>query len=390
METIFKSHVVNNSLTVVKDKNGLVYWPQINLNQLPYWNIEEAYWVHAYTVETDLVIQGTSIDVDKNSISLRAGWNLMPYWGTREVSIVTALTELVAADPNLLMKSEDGLYWPSSGWNTIGNMIPGKGYELYTSKNISNFMYPKEVQLNIGPMNNSETIYGVSLEKRIVSRYKSTVTPISQILAIKVEGYKLKEGDEIGIFTKEALCVGSGKFDNNKNNVIAVSVFGDAPVIDNTKAGAIEGDELIVKLYSKTDGQEYIPTIKNIEWILGSSSGLFFKAGTIASVNVAIKDAMISSALPTEFAIAQNYPNPFNPTTNIKYQLPVDGFVKIKIFDMLGREIKTLINQDQKAGYYTIEWDATNNNGRKAASGVYFYQIEASNFKKTMKMMLMK
>ena len=390
MENIFKPQVATNHLTLVKDKNGLAYWPGINLNQLPYWNIEEAYWVYMYTVETNLAIQGTSIDIAKNSIPLRAGWNLIPYWGTKTTPIATALAELVIADPNILVKSGDNLYWPSAGWNTISNMLPGKGYELHSNKTIPNFMYPKEVQLNIGSMDNSETIPGVSLEKRMVSRYNPTVTPVSQVLAFRFEGYKLKEGDEIGIFTKEAICVGSGKFDNNKNNLIAVLVFGDAPIIEkDKKIGAIESDELIVKLYSKTDGQEYTPTIKNVEWILGSGSGLFFKAGTIASVNVTIKDVMISS-LPTEFAIAQNYPNPFNPITNIKYQLPVDGLVKIKVFDMLGREIKTLVNQDQKAGYYTIEWDATNESGIKVATGVYFYQIEASNFKKTMKMMLIK
>ena len=400
METIFKRPAVSRHLTLVKDENGLVYWPEIDLNQLPYWDIEEAYWVHMYSVVDsldDLTMQGGTIDVTRNSIALRRGWNLLPYWGTIDgFPLTTALSALISFDrDSMMVKDEDGrIYWAALGYDDIKVMRIGKGYELYLSTDYPEFRYPTSVlATNMRSIDNGKAIPGLTLEKKsVASIYKPTITPVSQVLAFKVEGYKLNEGDEIGIFTRDGICVGSGKFDNGASNVIALSVFGDVPITEgDNKVGAIEGDELIVKLYSRTDEQEYTPVIKNVEWVGGSGSGLFFKSRTIASASVEVLDAVTSfEALPTEFAIAQNYPNPFNPTTNIKYQLPVDGLVKIKIFDMLGREVRTLVNQDQKAGYYTIEWDATNNSGRKAASGVYFYQIEASNFKKTMKMMLMK
>jgi len=97
----------------------------------------------------------------------------------------------------------------------------------------------------------------------------------------------------------------------------------------------------------------------------------------------------VSVGIPTQFGISQNYPNPFNPATVIGYQLPVDGFVSLKIFDLSGREISSLINQTQPAGYYTVNFNASN-----LSSGIYFYRINAESgsgsFVKTMKMVLVK
>ncbi|MFA5405177.1 MAG: T9SS type A sorting domain-containing protein, partial [Ignavibacteria bacterium] len=79
----------------------------------------------------------------------------------------------------------------------------------------------------------------------------------------------------------------------------------------------------------------------------------------------------VTSVIPTSYNLSQNYPNPFNPVTKINYELPKDGRVKLVIYDILGREIKTLINELKQAGRYTIEF-----NGNNYASGVYFYRIQ--------------
>jgi PKD repeat protein len=93
---------------------------------------------------------------------------------------------------------------------------------------------------------------------------------------------------------------------------------------------------------------------------------------------------------PKTFALHQNYPNPFNPVTTLRYDLPEDGFVNITIYDMLGREVKTLINQTQGAGYRSIIWDATNDYGKPVSAGVYLYQIQAGEYMQTKKMVLLK
>jgi hypothetical protein len=91
------------------------------------------------------------------------------------------------------------------------------------------------------------------------------------------------------------------------------------------------------------------------------------------------------TVLPTDYALYQNYPNPFNPVTKIKFSIPEQQRVSIKIFNQLGEEVTQLINSDYETGYHEIEFNAIN-----LASGVYFYRIEAGSFSKVKKLMLLK
>ena len=93
---------------------------------------------------------------------------------------------------------------------------------------------------------------------------------------------------------------------------------------------------------------------------------------------------------PEEFKIYANYPNPFNPSTKIKYYVPKYGVVKIIIFDMLGKKIKTLVDSNQEQGHYLVEWNATNEWGRSVSSGLYFYNVSGENFNSTNKMCYLK
>ena len=93
---------------------------------------------------------------------------------------------------------------------------------------------------------------------------------------------------------------------------------------------------------------------------------------------------------PTEFSLYQSHPNPFNPVTQIRYTLPQLANVQLKIYDILGREVKTLINSEQPAGAYRVEWNGTNNYGTQVSSGMYIYRIVAGKFVQTKKMMFLK
>ena len=87
----------------------------------------------------------------------------------------------------------------------------------------------------------------------------------------------------------------------------------------------------------------------------------------------------------TAFKLEQNYPNPFNPRTMISWQLPVSSHVTLKVYDVLGNEVATLVNEHKASGVYQVEFD-----GSKLASGVYFYKLTADNFSQAKKLMLMK
>jgi hypothetical protein len=94
--------------------------------------------------------------------------------------------------------------------------------------------------------------------------------------------------------------------------------------------------------------------------------------------------------LPTEYMLHQNYPNPFNPTTVIKYDLPEGRSTVIQVYDILGKQIRTLIKGHEEAGFKTKVWDGTDDLGRPVSAGVYLYQIQAGEFNQTRKMLLLK
>ncbi len=98
-----------------------------------------------------------------------------------------------------------------------------------------------------------------------------------------------------------------------------------------------------------------------------------------------------TNSIPEEFDLLQNYPNPFNPSTTISYILPKSSNVTLKVYDILGNEVRSLVNNENKtAGSYNSFWDGKNDQGLEVSSGVYFYKLITADFNRTLKMMLMK
>ena len=93
----------------------------------------------------------------------------------------------------------------------------------------------------------------------------------------------------------------------------------------------------------------------------------------------------INSEIPSSFSLSQNYPNPFNPTTNVQFSMFNFQFVTLKVFDILGREVVTLVNEKLSPGTYTVDWNAS-----EYPSGVYFYRLQTEGFTETKKMSLIK
>ena len=89
-------------------------------------------------------------------------------------------------------------------------------------------------------------------------------------------------------------------------------------------------------------------------------------------------------------ALSQNYPNPFNSTTILSYEIKKGEHVGLRIYDILGREVRELVNGVQKEGYYQVNWDGRNNQGKGVTSGIYFYQLNVRDFKESKKLVLIK
>lgn len=108
----------------------------------------------------------------------------------------------------------------------------------------------------------------------------------------------------------------------------------------------------------------------------------------IKAGNVSI--AAAGGNIPKTYALNQNYPNPFNPSTQISFDLPVAGKVDLSVYNVLGQNVRTLVNQDMEAGSHTITWDGRSSSGTQVASGIYFYRLTAASYTQTMKMMMLK
>ena len=129
------------------------------------------------------------------------------------------------------------------------------------------------------------------------------------------------------------------------------------------------------------------PNMDNAQPENWAASAGYGSPGSLNSSYLSNEDEILTS---TEFILNNNYPNPFNPVTTFSYTLPQAALVRMTIYDMLGRQVKSLLHEYQTPGYKSLQWNATNDLGRPVAAGVYLYMIHAGEFTQTKKMVLLK
>ena len=132
----------------------------------------------------------------------------------------------------------------------------------------------------------------------------------------------------------------------------------------------------------------YIYNISTDSFTATTGTNYFIPVFWVGESDVSVDEP--ADNFPREFVLYSNYPNPFNPTTTLRYDLPEDSHVSIMIFDLMGREIRTLINKQQSAGIKSIMWDGTNDLGQPLSAGMYLYRISAGDFHSVKKMVLLK
>ncbi len=153
----------------------------------------------------------------------------------------------------------------------------------------------------------------------------------------------------------------------------------DGPMMQKTTNGGVNWNVQTIQQTSWIHGVKFLDA--NVGWCAGTDGHIFYTlngGGTISVQN-------ISTEMPSSYLLEQNYPNPFNPSTKIRYSIPSSGFVKLEVFDALGREVETLVNQVQTSGTYETSFE-----GGTYPSGVYYYKLSSGDFQSIRKMVLVK
>jgi len=210
----------------------------------------------------------------------------------------------------------------------------------------------------------------------------------------------LLAGDSTVIGTPGETLYGHGLFINNSNDTAIIRAIRDEEILPAGWSSSIcidvcyppEADTAIF-YFPPSDTQEYTMyfytnavagnghikmRFENVNVTSNIVTQNFYASTSSTSINS-------SHSIVSKYSLYQNYPNPFNPTTKISYGLPKEGFVTLKIYDVLGKEVMTLVNGNMQAGYYDAEFS-----GNNLASGLYFYKLESGSFIETKRMLLIK
>jgi len=335
-----------------------------------------------------------SVPTNKSyAIHLHQGWNMIGVPFAFDVSWDSVETTAVVSNrPH---------YYEGHGWMLADNIEPFKGYAVHSDEETilyippleidmplskPNITYPEQgewqlqIQATRGNYHDYHNFAGVkTLAKNgldpldiyepppigeFVSLFFESVP--GEYKAIRLTGdYRSPEDDQF-IFDFRTISNFPGKTNLRFIPHNLPSDYGWAVVCAESKVKYAKGD-IITEQYDK-----------KLSLIVGSES---FLAQVLNDY----------SNIPEKFTLSQNFPNPFNPVTAVNYQLPKETKLSIKIYDILGRLVTTLIDNEYKdAGYYQISWQGTNQNNQKVASGIYLLHLRSTDYNKVIKMVLAK
>ena len=373
---------IRQNLVLMKNGAGQVYWPAFGINSIGSWNTHNGYQLYMQSADT-MLMQGIAILPENSPIALIQGWNMVSYLRNSPMRVDSSLVSIAASI--VLAKNNLGqIYWPAFGINTIGSMQPGAGYQLYVSQ-ASTLSYPSDASASALPIagggDNTPGMTRAVVPKAHFAAASNTGNNASvAILADPgVDGAVPAPGDEIAAFTPAGLCAGAVVWTGTNT---ALTIWGDddqTPGID----GMREGEQISYRIWRQSTGTE----LANVHGTYAQGDGLYRKDGiySIASLNAGAADAGNLKKSPGTFRLDQNYPNPFNPSTGISYSVPKKQFISLKVYNVLGGEVTTLVGKEQEPGTYTVAFDAS-----QLASGVYFYRLATGAFVSVKRMTIMR
>ena len=258
----------------------------------------------------------------------------------------------------------------------------GENYS-YNTVNISNLMWNGnvvEVELTPGQqsvitttLDPLETIFTFPFTFNSTVSYNGVKTNVTEI-------------NGLPLFTTTTTIVSSSMVDAYGTMIMPGGRLVDALRVKKDEITIIQGppqiySRTITYNYEAKDGTRVSVPSDTVQ----SETGIINNTGPVSWTDRFPSDVKIAETLPDNYFLQQNYPNPFNPSTTISYLVPEIEFVTLKVYDVLGNEIVTLVNGEKSVGSYKAEF-----NGIELPSGIYFYRLQAGSFVETKKMILMK
>jgi len=354
---IFSTLIRKGLLEYVSSPKGY-FKPKDPYSTLTSISSKEGYYLKLNGPVNKIFFRGRAL-TDK-TISLSAGWNMIAYSPDYELAVDKAFESLIASNTlQYVTGFTQGalVYDPDAPQSsTLNTLKPTKGYWVKVTDAVTNFSFPAQTQG--GAVGKIAANYSVK-------HPEVKPNPSFMFVKGKIMG-RYNVGDWVKVLSEDNHVVGAAEIIEGgylRNS----AVYGDDVTtedIDGLKAGekiafAYDGDTL--------------------------TSHVQFNPMSFHEVKLDY-----DTFLPTTFALHQNHPNPFNPITTIRYDLPENGPVSIIIYDLMGREIKTLVKQVSAPGRYSVNWNGTNQWGKQIASGIYFYRMETPGYQSVKKLIFLK
>jgi hypothetical protein len=342
---------LEGKVVLVKNYNGLVYFPFWQLNQIG-GNVVGAGYLINVSQNSIFSVTGTAIDPTTFPISLNAGANLIGYL-KKAATPVTQIFSPYAGNLKILKNDLGYAYWPEYNIDQIGNLLPGEGYYIITY-NPFTFSYPAS--------SNSTAKTEIILYEPVYFG-KPENTGNNMTLGIPLQAWKTlpETGDEIGVFNQTGELIGSGVFTGES---MAMAIWG-SDILNPSAKGAGIMERFIIQKYQSSN--QHIENLTINTWIEGDG---LYRQNTIAIAG------RISASETAPTISIESYPNPFTSELYINYHVPLSGKVSVELFDLYGRVVLNILNQTKEAGSFTLKVNLEN-----ISNGTYILQIKNNDHK---------
>ncbi len=338
---IFQPLVDADALQMVKDVDGNFYRPDLNFNNIPRWEPDQAYQV-SVSEDATLEVLGDIIP-ENTAIDLEESWNMIAYYPRLPIDAITALQGI--AESLIIAKDGDGnFYLPEFNYNGIGNLREGQGYLL-------KMIEPAQLTYTL-----DEDMVAARPNRRLSLAHFSPVKVGADNMSVLVLGDRSMEGWEVSAITSTGIHAGSGVFDIDGK--CGLAVWGDDPTTE-TIDGALPAEELHFRIWNGVSEfqVDLDPLTGDSKWL---SDGYF------------IAKPLIDGEVPVAFGIQRAFPNPANGPVRILYGLENAGLIRLTVYDLNGREVASLASETANAGHHQAVW-----NTDAVSSGVYVVRLQA-------------